>query len=130
MTQSDGSGRVIQINPKTQIVIDGKVNYNGVVGIETGQTAVVAWGAFYLPDRSASDAGVLQLHIDTKVESRTGLLTNIEKLDESTFVLKIENEDGDIICYILNKNSETESAPKKGTEVTFIADGIKILEMK
>lgn len=130
MTQSDGSGRVIQINPKTQIVIDGKVNYNGVVGIETGLTAVVAWGAFYLPDRSASDAGVLQLHIDTKVESRTGLLTNIEKLDESTFVLKIENEDGDIICYILNKNSETESAPKKGTEVTFIADGIKILEMK
>lgn len=127
MTQSDGTGRVIQINPKTQIVINGKVNYNGLTGISTGSTAVVAWGAFY--DESSSDDNVLQLHVITKTQTRTGLLTGIEKLDDSTSLLEIENEDGDTINYVLDKNSRTDGTPRKGTEVTFIADGIKILEM-
>ncbi|MDD3168080.1 MAG: S-layer homology domain-containing protein [Eubacteriales bacterium] len=128
MTQSDGTGRVIQINPKTQIVINGKVNYNGLAGISTGSTAVVAWGAFY--DESNPKNSALQLHVVTKTQTGTGLLTGIEEMDSSTSLLEIENEDKDIICYILDKNSRTEGTPKKGTEVTFITDGIKILEMK
>jgi len=128
MTQSDGTGRVIQINPKTQIVINGKVNYNGLTGIGTGSTAVVAWGAFY--DGSSPDEDALQLHVITKTQARTGLLTGIEKLDDSTSLLEIENEDGDTIDYVLDKNSRTDGTPRKGKEVTFIADGIKILEMK
>lgn len=128
MTQSDGTGRVIQINPKTQIVINGKVNYNGLTGIGTGSTAVVAWGAFF--DEGSSDDDVLQLHIITKTQTRTGLLTGIEKLDDSTSMLEIENADGDSINYVLDKNSRTNGTPQKGKQVTFIADGIKILEMK
>ncbi|HWQ80112.1 MAG TPA: S-layer homology domain-containing protein [Anaerovoracaceae bacterium] len=128
MTQSDGAGRVIQINPKTQIVIDGKVNYNGLAGIGTGTAAVVAWGAFY--DEADPDDGDLQLHVITKTQARTGLLKSIKKMDEETSILEIENEDGDAIYYVLNKDSRTERAPKKGKEVTFIADGVKILEMK
>ncbi len=125
MTQSDGAGRVIQVNPKTQIVINGKVNYNGLTGIGTGTAAVVAWGAFYDPNDDA-----FQLHVITKTQARTGLLTGIEKKDADTSVLEIENEDGDTICYVLDKNSRTDGTPKKGTEVSFITDGIKILEMK
>ncbi len=128
MTQSDGTGRVIQINPKTQIVINGKVNYNGLAGISTGTTAVVAWGAFF--DENKPDNNALQLHVITKTQTRTGLLTGIEEMDSSTSILKIENADKDPIYYILDKNSLTERAPKKGTQVTFFADGIKILEMK
>lgn len=128
MTQSDGTGRVIQINPKTQIVINGKVNYNGLTGIGTGSAAVVAWGAFY--DESSADDDVLQLHIITKTQTRTGLLTGVEQLDSSTSVLEIENEDGDPIYYVLDQNSSTDRTPQKGKAVTFIADGIKILEMK
>jgi len=128
MTQSDGTGRVIQINPKTQIVINGKVNYNGLTGISTDSIAVVAWGAFY--DESSPDDAVLQLHVITKTQTRTGLLTGIEKLDDSTSRLEIENEDGDTVAYVLDKNSRTDGTPQKGKEVTFIADGIKILELK
>lgn len=128
MTQSDGTGRVIQINPKTQIVINGKVNYNGLAGIGTGTTAVVAWGAFY--DESKPNNDALQLHVITKTQTRTGLLTGIEKMDSNTSILEIENEDEDTIYYVLDKNSRTGGIMKKGTEVTFIADGIKILEMK
>jgi len=128
MTQSDGAGRVIQINPKTQIVINGKVNYNGLTGIGTGTAAVVAWGAFFDPNDPDDDA--FQLHVITKTQARTGLLTGIEKKDADTSVLEIENEDGDAIYYVLDKNSRTDGTPKKGTEVTFIADGVKILEMK
>ena len=54
MTQSDGTAKVIQVNPKSQIVIDGKVNYNGLGGITAGTAAVVAWGAFYNPDQNDS----------------------------------------------------------------------------
>lgn len=128
MTQSDGTGKVIQTDPKTQIVIDGKLNYNGLAGIGTGMAAVVAWGAFY--DENDPDSEDMQLHVITKTQTRTGLLTGIEKKDDSTSILEIENEDGDVICYVLDKDSRTERAPRKGREVTFIADGIKILEMK
>jgi len=128
MTQSDGTGRVIQINPKTQIVINGKVNYNGLAGIGAGTAAVVAWGAFY--DESRPNNDDLQLHVITKTQARTGLLTDIRKMDDSTSILKIENEDGDAIYYVLDKDSRTDRTPKIGTEVAFIADGIKILEMK
>ncbi len=128
MTQSDGTGRVIQINPKTRIVIDGRVNYNGLAGIDTGVAAVIGWGAFY--GQNSPDPDALQLHIVTKTQTRTGLLTAIEKKDSDTSLLEIENEDGDRICYVLDKGSLTDGTPKKGTEVTFIADGVKILEMK
>lgn len=128
MTQSDGTGRVIQINPKTQIVINGKVNYNGIAGVATGATAIVAWGAFY--EQDDPNGQILQLHIVTKTQTRSGLLTGIEQLDDSTSLLEIENEDGDAICYVLDKASRTKDTPRKGTQVTFIADGIKILELK
>ena len=128
MTESNGTGRMIQINPKTRIVIDGKVNYNGIGGIGTGMTAIVAWGAFYEQD-SPNDAA-LQLHVTTKTQTHTGLLTEIKKADDSTSVVTIENGDGDAVYYVLDKNSLTQGTPQKGTEVTFIADGIKILEMK
>jgi hypothetical protein len=128
MTGSDGTGSVIQINPKTQIVINGKVNYNGLAGIGTGTAAVIAWGAFYDPDEPDDDT--FQLHVITKTQARNGLLTEIEKKDANTSVLGIENEDGDTIYYVLDKDSRTDGTPQKGTEVTYIADGIKILEIK
>ena len=130
MTQSDGTARVIQINPKTQIVINGKVNYNGLGGIATGSTGVVAWGAFYDSEQSDSKEKILQLHIDTNIQSRTGLLSGIEMKDSEASILKIQNDDGDIIYYVLDKDSQTNKTPQKGTEVTFLADGVKILEMK
>lgn len=130
MTQSDGSGRVIQINPKTQIVINGKVNYNALKGIEINSAAVVAWGAFYHPDESSSEQKILQLHVITKAQTRTGLLSGIEKMDRETSILEIENGDGDPIYYVLDKDSRTDGTLKKGTEITFLADGIKILELK
>ena len=130
MTQSDGTNRVIQTNPKTQIVINGKVNYNGLGGIGTGSAGVIAWGAFYDPEQQNTDEHILQLHITTKMQTRTGLLTGMESLDSTTSRLEIENVDGDIIYYVLGKNSQIDGSLKKDTEVTFIADGIKILEIK
>jgi len=128
MTQSDGTARVIHINPKTQIVIDGKVNYNGLAGIHTGSAAVVAWGAFY--DETDPDNNDLQLHVITKAEARTGSVKSVKKMDERTSILEIENEDGEAIYYILGKDSLTETTPKKGKEITFIADGVKIVELQ
>jgi len=128
MTQSDGTGRVIQVNPKTRIVINGKVNYNGLGGIETGSTAIIAWGAFYEQDDPHNET--LQLHVITKTQTRTGLLTAVRKMDGGTSILEIENEDGDTILYVLDQNSLTEKEPQKGKQVSFLADGIKILELK
>lgn len=128
MTQSDGSGIAIQINPKTQIVIDGKVNYNGLAGIDTGSAAVIAWGAFY--DESSPNNDDMQVHIITKTEARAGSIKDIEKADDNTSLLAIENGQGDTLYYVLDENSKTAKTPKNGNKVTFIADGIKILEMK
>lgn len=128
MTQSDGTARMIQINPKTRIVINGKVNYNGLGSIETGSAVIVAWGAFYEQNNPKNEA--LQLHVITKIQPRTGLLTAVEKMDSGTSILKIENSDGDTIFYVLSKDSLMEKDPQKGKAVSFLADGIKILEMK
>ncbi len=130
MTQSDGTVRAIQINPKTQIVIDGKVNYNGFAGITTGVNGVIAWGAFKSQDESDQDNQILQLHIITQTQANTGTLTDIRKLDDESSLLKIKNENGDLIYYILDRDSKTDGKPKTGKKVTFIADGIKVLELK
>ena len=130
MTQSDGTSRVIRINPKTEIVIDGKLNYNGISGINTGLNAVIAWGAFYDPDEGTADQGVLQLHIITKTQTRTGLLSEIEEINSSTSLIKIQNSNSDLIYYVLDENSQTAGSLKKGKEINFIADGVKILEIK
>lgn len=129
MTQSDGTARVIQVNPKTQIVIDGKVNYNGLAGVNAGAVSVVAWGAFYSPGAKNTDDQILQLHINTQTRKETGILTEIVNLDQEMSILKIKNKNRDVVCYILDSASRAENSPKTGTEVTFIADGIKILEM-
>jgi S-layer homology domain. len=130
MTQSDGTARMIQVNPKTQIVIDGKLNYNGLKGISTGSNVIVAWGAFYSTDNNSGTDSVMQLHIVTKTQSKAGLISKIDKIDSSTSLLQIENSDGDIIYYILDKNSQTSVTPKKGQEIHFISDGVKILELQ
>lgn len=120
MTLSDGTNRVIQSNPKSQIVIDGKLEYNGIKGIKTGSVSIVAWGSF----------SELQLHIATKTQTRTGLLKDIEVIDDNTSILKIRNGDGNIIQYISDYNTKAATTLKQGKEVTFIADGVKILEIK
>lgn len=129
MTQSDGTARVIQINAKTQIVIDGKLNYNGLKGMKTGVSSVVAWGAF-LDQSAGQSANALQLHVITKTESRVGLITAIEKVNGTTSVLTVKNADGDEIHYVVDRNSQILNTPVKGKEVTFICDGVKILEIK
>ena len=130
MTRSDGTSRAIQTNPKTQIVIDGKVTYNGLRGINIDSAAIIAWGAFYDPNGSNPEDTVLQLHVITKAATMTGLLTGIERMDSKTSILKIENSDEDIIYYILDEESLTDGTLKKGKQVTFIADGIRILEIQ
>lgn len=130
MTESNGTARIIQANSKAQIVIDGKRTYNGLKGVKTGSIALVAWGAFDMGSNIEKSEIPLQLHIITKAESRIGLLTAIHEKDTSTSVLSIENADGDAIYYILDKNSKTGKNLMTGKEVTFITDGIKILEIK
>lgn len=129
MTQSDGTGRVIQVNPKTQIVIDGKLDYNGLGGISTGSNSVVAWGAFYGSGSNDTD-NVMQLHIITKAQSRAGLIDEIKKINSSTSILKVTNPDKDSIYYILDEKSQTSGTLKEGQEISFIVDGVKILEIK
>jgi hypothetical protein len=130
MTQSDGTSRMIQIEPKTQIVIDGRVNYNGLRGIKTGSTAIIAWGAFYDPNGFNPEDKVLQLHVTTNIKTMSGLLAGIERIDSETSILEIENRDEDRIYYVLDKESLSDGTLKEGKQVTFIADGIKILEIK
>jgi hypothetical protein len=130
MTQSDGTSRMIQIEPKTQIVIDGRVNYNGLRGIKTSSTAIIAWGAFYDPNGLNPEDKVLQLHVTTNIKTMSGLLAGIERIDSETSILEIENRDEDRIYYVMDKESLSDGTLKKGKQVTFIADGIKILEIK
>lgn len=130
MTLSNGTGKLIQTNPKSKIVIDGKVRYNGLKEIKTGSVAIVAWGAFCNQEEFGKTGNTMQIHVITKTQSRVGLLTEVVKLDDDTSILKIENSDRDIVLYILDKNSQTAITPQKGKQVTFIADGIKILEIK
>lgn len=130
MTQSDGTSRMIQVDPKTQIVIDGRVNSNGLRGIKTGSTAVIAWGALYDPSGSNPEDKTLQLHVITNIKTMSGLLTGIERINRETSILEIENRDEDRIYYVLDKESLSDGTLKKGKQVTFIADGIRILEIK
>lgn len=132
MTQSDGTSRMIQVNPKTRIVLDGKLEYNGLSNIKSGSSAVLAWGAFGgmgVEKTSSLDEG-MQIHILTKVQTRVGLLSDVEEMDRNTSLLTIKNSEGDSAYYISDKDTQKVNPIQKGSEVTFIADGVKIIEIK
>lgn len=130
MTQSGGAAKVIQINPKTNILIDGKVGYNGMKDVPSDVVALVAFGAFYNEKEGGRGSEALQLHIVTKTQARVGLLSDIEKINQDISILTIKNSAEEDIYYVLDQHSTVLRTPQKGKEVTFITDGIKILEIQ
>ena len=129
LNQTNGAAKIISVNPKAQLVIDGKINFNGLSAIPKDSQVIIGYGAFYYPGRDGNE-GVLQLHVDTKLQAEKGLISDIKTLDANNSIYSIENEDGDVILYLKDKNSKLSGSPQKGKEVTFLSDGVKILELK
>ena len=130
MSQSGGAAKVIQISPKTNILIDGKVGYNGMKDIPSNVVAVVAFGAFHNEKEGGRGPEALQLHIVTKTQARVGLLSDMEKINQDISILIIKNAAEEEIYYVLDQRSTVLSTLQKGKEVTFITDGVKILEIQ
>lgn len=130
MSQSGGAAKVIQINPKTNILIDGKVGYNGMKDIPSNVVAVIAFGTFHNEKEGGRGTEALQLHIVTKTQARVGLLSDTEKINQDISILTIKNAAEEEIYYVLDQHSTVLSTLQKGKEVTFITDGVKILEIQ
>lgn len=114
---SDGSARVVDVEDKVAIVIDGEVAYNGLSKIQSGQNAIVAWGPFN------------QIHISTKVLRGEATVNQIIPLSDTCTELALRVPDGSIVYYLLDGKTSIIEEPKRGQDVIFIADGVKMIEI-
>jgi len=70
-----------------------------------------------------------QAHYIGAPEVQKGKISSLHMLWEDTLRVTI-NVDGDDICYLLTPETVSTAKIKEGTRVTFIADGINLIEIK
>ncbi|MDD4583102.1 MAG: S-layer homology domain-containing protein, partial [Eubacteriales bacterium] len=118
LSMTDGSIRVIDLKDNVSIVLNGEITYNGLDKIQSGRDVIIAWGPFN------------QVHINTKALLGEGTVLGITSLDGDSKEISIRLSDGAIVYYFLVRETFIQEEPKKGQDVMFIADGVKIIEIK
>jgi hypothetical protein len=117
MTLADGSAKVIEVQDKVQIVIDGEVAYNGLSKLQGSPKAIVAWGPFQ------------QIHITTKVLLAEGTINQLNALSDTCTEIALRLSGGSIVYYFVDRETSIIDELQKGQDVIFIADGVKIIEI-
>lgn len=117
MTMPEGSAKVIDVSSKAEIVINGKAAYNNLSKVKIGEKSIISW----------STLG--QVHIDTGVKLGEGTVIQITPIDDTCDKLSVRIPGGSVVYYYISGETSVIDEPKKGKDIVFIADGIKILEI-
>lgn len=130
MMLSGGTVRTVRLNPKTQIVIDGKRAYNGIAGITAGTSGIVAYGAFCMEKDLNEPGDNMQCLIQTQLLIMDGVVSQRTELGSDQAVLQIKNAQGENTSYLLLNTTKVLNRPNVGASVRFLSDGVKLLEIK
>ena len=117
LTSEDGSLKVINLEKKIEIVINGNLAYNGLNDIPTGKKAVLAWGPFD------------QLHVATEVVSGDATVVALAPVSDDCVEAELRLKDGKSVYYYIDGETSVIDEPMEGQDVIFIVDGVKIIEI-
>lgn len=118
LTMNDGSARVIDLSDNVEIVYNGLAAYNSLESIESGRDAIIAWGPFG------------QIHITTELFQGKGKVDDVSSVSGAYSKLGIRTGNGAVVYYFIDGETSILDIPKVGQSVTFISDGVKILEIQ
>lgn len=97
-----------------------------VIGSETGCSAVSGI--------SFKEGEKAQVFLVGAPEASTGTIKSVENINKDTIKVGIQTDGKgtgrDIIYYIFDKDTESTAKITNGTKVTFIADGVRLVEVK
>ena len=118
LTSDTGALKVIHPEDKIQIVINGKLAYNNFSSIPTGKKTILAWGPFG------------QLHVTTEVVAGEATISRLTPVSDDCIEAELLINKGERVYYYIDGDTSIIDNPTEGEVVIFIADGIKIVEIK
>lgn len=117
LTSDTGALKVIDIEDKIEIVINGKLAYNNFSSIPTGKKTILAWGPFD------------QLHVATQVVAGEATIGRLTPVSDDCVEAELLINRGERVYYYIDGETSIIDNPEEGEVVIFIADGIKIVEI-
>lgn len=130
MMLPDGTAKILMVHPKAQVVIDGAKAYNGLAGIPAGTDGILAYGAFFPLETLDQPGDGMQIHVQTGLSAQSGTITKIVAVGPGHSILTIKNSSGDQIAYLQVDSTQVLGTLSENTSVRFLADGVKLLELK
>jgi hypothetical protein len=117
LTSEEGSLKVIHLENKIEIVINGNLAYNGLNSVPTGKKAILAWGPFD------------QLHIATEVVAGEAVVSGLTSVSDDCIEVELRLAIGESVYYYIDGETSVIDEPMEGQDVIFIVDGVKIIEI-
>lgn len=117
LTSDTGALKVIHLEDKIQIVINGKLAYNNFNSIPTGKKTILAWGPFG------------QLHVATEVVAGEATISRLTSVSDDCIEAELLVNRGERVYYYIDGETSIIDNPTEGEVVIFIVDGIKIVEI-
>ena len=129
MSLSNGTSKIIEVGPNTSVISNGKLLAGGVTGIQTGQSLIISYGAFSKEADLLANPWKLQILIQADKLLFSGKVTELTKIPGGLTQIAIKGDDSQAM-YFMDKNTNMINTPKVGSTVTFLCDGVQILEIK
>jgi hypothetical protein len=125
---ADGSSKIIQIYPSADIIVNGQVLGKGLADIQVGSRTIISYGAFSTQDELSRDSWKTQVLIQSNQLRFAGTTMEINQLSGALtqLIVKIDSSE---LMYFMNTSTNIIKAPKIGSMVNFICDGVFIVEI-
>ncbi|MBN7774027.1 S-layer homology domain-containing protein [Clostridium aminobutyricum] len=124
-----GLARNIYVDSSAALVYNGEPVTKGLSGIKadiTGKTVIVS----SLTGTDGTE--IKQVNIDTQPFSCSGTIKSIKTVSATVKMIGIaigEDKTQPVIYYIMDAKTTSKATVKEGAAITFIADGINLIEM-
>lgn len=116
----------IRFAPEFLLVYGAAVDLGEITEV-SGRYSVISEKPLLISGITLKTGELPQVHIDEKAQALSGKIRTVENLSPGIIKLGIEIEK-EIIYYIFDESTVSTAKITKGTQVSFIADGITLIE--
>jgi hypothetical protein len=125
---ADGSSKIIQIYPSTDIIVNGQVLGKGLGDLQAGSRAIISYGAFSTQEELSGDSWKTQVLIQSDQLRFAGTTMEVNQLSGALTQVTVKINSSELM-YFMNTSTNIIKAPKIGSAVNFICDGVYIVEI-
>ena len=125
---ADGSSKIIQIYPSADIIVNGQVLGKGLTDLQAGSRAIISYGAFSTQEELSGDSSKTQVLIQSDQLRFAGTTTEINQWSGALTQLTVKINSSELM-YFMNTSTNIIKAPKIGSAVNLICDGVYIVEI-